>query len=94
LPFLRTFMHLGTPTSLDKGMELLFPEAFLDRVLEPPEIDHELALIATEALGANEPITLRFKTARTLVQRARKYVESNNAPEIRFAGLWKQVTAA
>jgi pimeloyl-ACP methyl ester carboxylesterase len=90
-PMMRTFGDLASVDSLDAGLEILHPPSFLDQVIQAN--DEDLAHAAKQCLGPNTPVTNRFKFARKLIQRARKYVESNNAPEIRVSGVFKQATA-
>jgi pimeloyl-ACP methyl ester carboxylesterase len=89
-PFLKCMSALGTAQSVDGGLELLFPRAFLD---EPAEHAQVLRDEPGLAIPAVELSSNRLKHAYYMIRRARKYLESGNAPELRLDGVWRQLQA-
>mmetsp|Transcript_4585 Transcript_4585/g.6835 ORF Transcript_4585/g.6835 Transcript_4585/m.6835 type:complete len:419 (-) Transcript_4585:105-1361(-) len=80
LRMVRAFTTLEGPECLDAGMDILFPVEHLDLTCQAPEEGVEIK-------------TNREKYAFAMIKRARKYVESGNAPEIRPVGVVSQILA-
>mmetsp|Transcript_23109 Transcript_23109/g.43129 ORF Transcript_23109/g.43129 Transcript_23109/m.43129 type:complete len:434 (-) Transcript_23109:3-1304(-) len=84
-PFLKTFVGLGGVKSLDAGLEISYPKEHLDT---------DIPDARPEGFKIDVPLTTnRLKYAYHNLRRARKFVESGNAPEIRLHGILRQVCA-
>ncbi len=86
--FLATFGALGGVGSLDAGLNLLFPESHLEKRLD------ENAQTYRDEYNPKVPLrNYRTLYGYDMICRARKYVESGHAPEIRLDGIVRQVSA-